>query len=82
MGASFPFSHFGIGARRTLAAPGACAARRAGGLIRSRASWTRLQQSVSQRERRESATDMRLDGDEMAADAYDGDAGHATGTYI
>jgi hypothetical protein len=25
---------------------------------------------------------MRLDGDEMAADADDGDAGHATGTYI
>jgi hypothetical protein len=23
-----------------------------------------------------------LDGDEMAADADDGDAGHATGTYI
>ena len=38
--------------------------------------------AVGQRERRESATDMRLDGDEMAADAYDGDAGHATRTYI
>jgi hypothetical protein len=25
---------------------------------------------------------VRLDGDEMAADADDGDAGHATGTYM
>ena len=25
---------------------------------------------------------MRLDGDEMAADADDGDAGHYSGTYI
>jgi hypothetical protein len=25
---------------------------------------------------------MRLDGDEMAADAYDGDAGHFSRTYI
>ena len=25
---------------------------------------------------------MRLDGDKMAADADDGDAGHATGTYL
>jgi len=25
---------------------------------------------------------MRLDGDEMATDADDGDAGHAMGTYI
>jgi hypothetical protein len=30
------------------------------------------------RERRESATDVRLHGDEMAADADDGDADHAT----
>jgi hypothetical protein len=29
-----------------------------------------------QGERRASATDVRLDGDEMAADADDGDAGH------
>ena len=29
-----------------------------------------------------SATDVRLDGDEVAPDADDGDAGHATGTYI
>jgi hypothetical protein len=34
-----------------------------------------------QGERRKSATDVRLDGDEMAADA-DGDAGHFSGTYI
>ena len=30
----------------------------------------------------ESATDVRLDGDEMTADTDDGDAGHATGTYV
>jgi hypothetical protein len=35
-----------------------------------------------QGERRESATDVRLDGDEMAADADDGDAGHYSGTYM
>jgi hypothetical protein len=35
-----------------------------------------------QGKRRESATDVRLDGDEMAADADDGDAGHYSGTYI
>jgi hypothetical protein len=35
-----------------------------------------------QGERRESATDVRLDGDEMAADADDGDAVDATGTYM
>jgi hypothetical protein len=35
-----------------------------------------------QGERRKSATDVRLDGDEMAADADDGDAGHATAAYI
>ena len=35
-----------------------------------------------QRERRKSATNMRLDREEMAADADDGDAGHATRTYI
>jgi hypothetical protein len=35
-----------------------------------------------QRELREPATDVRLDGDEMTADAADGNAGHATGTYI
>jgi hypothetical protein len=28
------------------------------------------------------ATDVRLDGDEMAADADDGDAGHSSRTYI
>jgi hypothetical protein len=33
-------------------------------------------------ERRGSATDVRLDGDEMAADADDCDAGHSTRTYI
>ena len=32
--------------------------------------------------RRESATDTRLDGDEMAADADDRDAGHAFETYM
>jgi hypothetical protein len=32
--------------------------------------------------RRESATDVRLDGDEMAPDADDGDAGHASRTYM
>jgi hypothetical protein len=37
---------------------------------------------AGQGERRESATDVRLDGDEIAADADDGDAGHATGTYM
>jgi hypothetical protein len=31
---------------------------------------------------RESATDVRLDGDEMPADADDGDAGHPTRTYM
>jgi hypothetical protein len=35
-----------------------------------------------QGERRESATDVRLDGDEMAADADDGDAGHFSRTYM
>jgi hypothetical protein len=35
-----------------------------------------------QGERRKSATDVRLDGDEMAADADDGDASHATAAYI
>jgi hypothetical protein len=35
-----------------------------------------------QGERRESATDVRLDGDEMAADADDGDPGHVSGTYV
>jgi hypothetical protein len=35
-----------------------------------------------QGERRESATDVRLDGDEMPADADDGDAGDALGKYI
>jgi hypothetical protein len=33
-------------------------------------------------ERRESATDVRLDGDEMPADADDGDAGHFSRTYM
>jgi hypothetical protein len=35
-----------------------------------------------QGERRESATDVRLDGDEMAADADDGDAGDYSRTYM
>ena len=35
-----------------------------------------------QGERRESATDVRLDGDEMPADADDGDAGHFSRTYL
>jgi hypothetical protein len=35
-----------------------------------------------QGERREPAADVRLDGDEMTADADDGDAGHATAAYI
>jgi hypothetical protein len=35
-----------------------------------------------QGERRESATDVRLDGDEMAADADDGDAGDDSRTYM
>jgi hypothetical protein len=35
-----------------------------------------------QDERRESATDVRLDGDEMAADADHGDAGDYSGTYM
>jgi hypothetical protein len=29
-----------------------------------------------------SATDVRLDGDEMTADADDGNAGHFSGTYM
>jgi hypothetical protein len=33
-------------------------------------------------ERRESATHVRLDGDEMAADADDGDANDYSGTYM
>ena len=37
---------------------------------------------VESEERRESATDVRPYGDEMAADADDGGAGHSTGTYI
>jgi hypothetical protein len=37
---------------------------------------------VDQGERRESSTHMRLDGDEMPADADDGDAGDSTRTYI
>jgi hypothetical protein len=32
--------------------------------------------------RGESTTDVRLDGDEMAADADDGDAGHYSRTYM
>ena len=35
-----------------------------------------------QGERRKSATDVRLDGDEMTADADDGDAGHTTAAYM
>jgi len=35
-----------------------------------------------QGDRRESPTDVRLDGDDMAADADDGDDGHAMGTYM
>jgi hypothetical protein len=45
-------------------------------------SLPRLDPGSPTRQRRESATDVRLDGDEMAADADDGDAGHATRTYI
>jgi hypothetical protein len=37
---------------------------------------------ADQRERREPATDVRLDGDEMTADPDDGDAGHPSRTYI
>jgi hypothetical protein len=48
----------------------------------TRASCTSGFRQPGQGERRESATDVRLDGDEMAADADDGDAGHATRTYI
>ena len=43
------------------------------GRIRSRASCT-PRREAGQGERRQSATDVRLDGDEMAADADDGDA--------
>jgi hypothetical protein len=32
--------------------------------------------------RRESATDVRLDGDEVAPDADDGDAVDSSGTYM
>jgi hypothetical protein len=34
------------------------------------------------RERREPATDARLDGDQVTANPDDGDAGHATAAYI
>jgi hypothetical protein len=53
------------------------------GLLDSIASvlHTRAEQP-GQGERRESATDVRLDGDEMAADVNDGDAGHFSGTYM
>jgi hypothetical protein len=37
---------------------------------------------VGKGERWESATDVRLDGDEMAADADDGDAGDVSKTYM
>ena len=39
-------------------------------------------QQPGQGERRESATDVRLDGDEMTADADDSDAGDVSRTYI
>ena len=35
-----------------------------------------------ERERREPATDVCLDGDEMTADVDDGDAGHPSAAYI
>jgi hypothetical protein len=41
-----------------------------------------VEEQPGQGERRESATDVRLDGDEMPADADDGDAGHYSGTYM
>jgi hypothetical protein len=47
-----------------------------GGVLQARAG------QPGQRERRESATDVRLDGDEMAPDADDGDAGHFRATYM
>ncbi len=37
---------------------------------------------AGQRERREPATDVRLDGDEVTADADDGNAGHVSRTYM
>jgi hypothetical protein len=37
---------------------------------------------AGQGERRESATDVRLDVDEMTADADNGYAGHPSGTYM
>jgi hypothetical protein len=48
----------------------------------SRAPCTPAPGSPGQGERRESATDVRLDGDEMTADPDDGDAGHFSGTYM
>ena len=51
-------------------------ARQHAGVLHTRAG------EPGQGERRESATDVRLDGDEMAADADDGDAAHYSGTYI
>jgi len=36
---------------------------------------------AGQRQRREPATEVRLDGDQMAADADDGDAGHVSGVH-
>jgi hypothetical protein len=41
-----------------------------------------LLRAIGQRERREPAADVRLDGDEMTADPDDGDAVDETGTYI
>jgi len=51
-------------------------------LIQARAPCTVAPGSPGQSERREPATDVRLDGDEMAADADNGDAGDDSGTYI
>jgi predicted ATPase with chaperone activity len=49
--------------------------------VRERVEQARARQP-GQGERRESATDVRLDGDEMPADADDGDAGQFSGTYM
>ena len=56
-------------------------------IIRSRmmatsAAETSVSGQLGQGERRESATVVRLDGDEMPADAHDGDAAHFPRTYM
>jgi hypothetical protein len=69
------------GALTVLPSTTAAGPKEGAGRIRSRHPDARPGQP-GQGERRESATDVRLDGDEVAPDADDGDAGHFSGTYI